>query len=608
MLSFFAANNYIFLAAFGLGAFLAMFLGNGATVLALVGLLVQLCCNREKLKARFSQLWQNECFKAYLIGVGAFFAATLLASVFSDNVVYSLKHWVNNWPWRFLMFLLPVLTVRQTEQAKKILYAIFGGLFLACSYMMYQNYVLGEFRPNGFYGHWMMNAGLICEVLPIVLVLFWYKQLKVLPRWLVLVLALVYLGGLLANNTRGAWLACGITFLLLVGLQIKKQPKLAVVMLLCCCCLGVGLAANAGIRQRVYSMTNMTTDYSNRLRLSIWKGAVDMYTDNPVLGVGEGQYRVKTIEKYHNPGMVEIFNHAHSVYLQILCISGTVGFAGLCLMFGNILYYSFKSYRLEDNPWYLAIFASTLCLLLQGVTEYNIGHSTITKMYWLLLGTLFVLAHEYGKQEQEVCEESSELAKTVLDYMLATMLLVLLSPVLLIIAILLKIDNQGSILYDGWRIGKNGKLFKCYKFRSMYGDSETALEQCFQEQEQKRLEWEKYHKLKEDPRLTPLGKFLRVTSLDELPQLFNVLQGDMSLVGPRPYLPSEREDMGEAYYTIIKAKPGITGYWQVNGRNNVAFKTRVEMDCWYMQNKSLELDLKLLGKTLGVVLSREGAK
>ncbi len=401
MLGFFTANNYIFLAAFGLGAFLAMGLGNGATFFALLGLLLQLCNEREKLKARFLELWQNECFKAYLVGVGAFFAATFLASLFSENIVHSLMHWVNNWPWRFLMFLLPVLTIKQTEQAKKVLYAVFGGMFLACVYMMYQNYCLGEFRPNGFYGHWMMNAGLICEVLPIVFVLFWYKQLKVLPRWLVLVLALVYLGGLLANNTRGAWLACSITLLLLIGLQIKKQPKLAAILLVCCCCMGIGLASNAGVRQRVHSITNMTTDYSNKMRLAIWKGAVDMYLDNPMLGVGEGQYKVKTIEKYHNPGMVEIFNHAHSVFLHVLCISGTIGFLCLCLMFGNILYYSYKNYEHGDNPWYLSIFASTLCLLLQGVTEYNIGHSTIAKMYWLLLGTLFVLAHNFEKQERK---------------------------------------------------------------------------------------------------------------------------------------------------------------------------------------------------------------
>ena len=119
--------------------------------------------------------------------------------------------------------------------------------------------------------------------------------------------------------------------------------------------------------------------------------------------------------------------------------------------------------------------------------------------------------------------------------------------------------------------------------------------------------WKKFHKLENDPRVTPFGAFMRRTSLDELPQIFNVLLGHMSLVGPRPYLPSEKEEMGEFASTVLMAKPGITGYWQTSGRSNVSFADRVRMDCWYICNWNLWLDVVMLFKTIAVVLKKKGA-
>ena len=142
----------------------------------------------------------------------------------------------------------------------------------------------------------------------------------------------------------------------------------------------------------------------------------------------------------------------------------------------------------------------------------------------------------------------------------------------------------------------------------MYINGDEILAEYFIKYPEKRMEWEVFHKLEDDPRVTPFGKLMRRTSLDELPQLFNVIKGDMSLVGPRPYLKQEMEEMGDAVNTIMLAKPGITGYWQVNGRSDVTFENRLIMDCWYIGNWSFWLDLVLLGKTIGIVLDKKGAR
>ena len=181
-------------------------------------------------------------------------------------------------------------------------------------------------------------------------------------------------------------------------------------------------------------------------------------------------------------------------------------------------------------------------------------------------------------------------------------------PIVAYVYYRIKKDSPGGAFYYGKRLGRNGKLFKCYKFRSMYTDGEAIIKKYYFEHPEKKLEYEIYHKLDDDPRVTPFGQFIRRTSIDELPQIFNVLLGHMSLVGPRPYLPNELEDMGEAAEVILQVKPGITGYWQVNGRSNVDFESRLLMDCWYVKNRTLWMDMKLLWQTVGVVLMRKGAK
>lgn len=201
------------------------------------------------------------------------------------------------------------------------------------------------------------------------------------------------------------------------------------------------------------------------------------------------------------------------------------------------------------------------------------------------------------------------IVKRIIDVVGALVGVVALIPLTIIIyitRIVLK-ENDGPIFYDQLRIGKDGKVFKMYKFRSMVIGADEKLFKYLEENEEARKEYKEYKKLKDDPRITKIGKFLRKTSLDEFPQFINVLKGDMSLVGPRPYLPREKEDMGEYYTYIIKSRPGITGYWQIAGRSDVTFEDRLKMDYDYNKNRSLKIDLKLLVKTVLNVVKKEGA-
>jgi undecaprenyl-phosphate galactose phosphotransferase len=197
--------------------------------------------------------------------------------------------------------------------------------------------------------------------------------------------------------------------------------------------------------------------------------------------------------------------------------------------------------------------------------------------------------------------------KYIFDFVLSLAIMIMILPILILISILIRLDSEGEIIYKGTRIGKGGRSFRCYKFRTMYINGDTIIKQYFQQYPQKQKEWHIYRKLQDDPRVTRIGKILRRTSLDELPQIVNVLKGDMSLVGPRPYLPDEFLGMGESKKVILQTRPGITGYWQVNGRNNVTFKERLNMEAWYVCNWSIWIDIVLLWRTVKVVLLRKGA-
>ncbi|AGB18543.1 sugar transferase [Thermoanaerobacterium thermosaccharolyticum] len=197
--------------------------------------------------------------------------------------------------------------------------------------------------------------------------------------------------------------------------------------------------------------------------------------------------------------------------------------------------------------------------------------------------------------------------KRLIDFILSFIAIIILSPLFIILALLIKITSPGPVFFVQDRIGLNGKLFKAYKFRTMILNAEEILLKWLEENPDIRDEYLINHKLKDDPRITRVGKFLRKTSLDELPQLFNVLKGDMSLVGPRPYLVRELNDVSSYAKYLWRVPPGITGLWQISGRNDVDFEGRLKMDMQYISNWNIWLDLNILFKTIPAVLKKDGA-
>ena len=213
-----------------------------------------------------------------------------------------------------------------------------------------------------------------------------------------------------------------------------------------------------------------------------------------------------------------------------------------------------------------------------------------------------------GKQKRSSIKKIERGLKRSIDILGGICGTLLLIPLTVIIWIANKLSkDNGPIFYTQTRIGKDGKLFKMYKYRSMVVGADEILKRYLEENEEARKEYKEYKKLRNDPRITKIGKILRKTSLDEFPQFINVLKGEMSLVGPRPYLPREKEDMGLYYQYIIQCKPGVTGFWQVNGRSHVTFQDRLDMDFKYYNKKSLKQDLILLKKTVAKVVKSEGA-
>ncbi len=202
----------------------------------------------------------------------------------------------------------------------------------------------------------------------------------------------------------------------------------------------------------------------------------------------------------------------------------------------------------------------------------------------------------------------NRLIKRIFDIVLGMMVFTFILPILLVIYLIIQYDSKGSPLHIAKRLGKGGKEFSCYKFRTMYVGADSLLETYFTQHPEVKEEWEKFAKLKHgDPRVTHVGKILRKYSLDELPQIINVLKGDMSLVGPRPYLPREKERMDYFANIILYTVPGITGLWQVSGRNEIEFEGRLQLDSWYVRNWSVWHDMVLLIKTVNVVFGKKGA-
>ncbi len=226
-----------------------------------------------------------------------------------------------------------------------------------------------------------------------------------------------------------------------------------------------------------------------------------------------------------------------------------------------------------------------------------------SELYFLFFHEVFMLRIRNNLQSLP-----RRAVKRSFDITFALFLLPIVIPLVTIIAFLIKLDSRGPVFFKQQRVGRGGKKIWVYKFRTMYVDAERRLRELLEKNEDARKEWEEFYKLRDDPRITKVGRFLRKTSLDELPQIFNVLKGDMSFVGPRPVLEEElRKYYGEYSVYYLITRPGITGLWQVSGRNLLSYERRVHLDVWYVLNWSLWLDVVILIKTIRAVFRGEGA-
>lgn len=234
------------------------------------------------------------------------------------------------------------------------------------------------------------------------------------------------------------------------------------------------------------------------------------------------------------------------------------------------------------------------------VKNFDFSDSQIIHLYNARVNLIVV--------ENNLLNKTNQLVKWMVDYGLALMLLPFMLMAIGLIGLFIKLDDGGSVFFSQKRMGRHEGEFACLKFRTMKECSDELLESYLKAYPEEKKYYEVYHKYKNDPRITRVGEFLRKTSLDELPQILNVLKGEMSLIGPRPYMISERVKIGQNIDLVLAVKPGITGLWQVSGRNDVDFKSRVDMDIWYVRNWSIWKDIVILIKTAQVVLGRRGAR
>ena len=234
------------------------------------------------------------------------------------------------------------------------------------------------------------------------------------------------------------------------------------------------------------------------------------------------------------------------------------------------------------------------------VTDINFSNSSIMEYSNIRYSTILV--------ENKLLTPCNTWIKYVFDFIATVFILPFIIFLHIFIAFLIKLDSRGNIFFKQYRLGKNNHDFVCYKYRTMYENTDEILNKYLKKYPDEILYYEQYHKYKNDPRITKIGKFLRTTSLDELPQILNVLKGEMSLVGPRPYILNESKKLAEQKSFILKVKPGITGLWQVSGRNELTFKERNNLDIWYIKNWSLWTDFIIIIKTFKVVISKIGAK
>lgn len=337
----------------------------------------------------------SEC-KKYFIAIGLFTLTMLLSALFSGDIMYGLNRWADMWIWRFMPFVVVLFLLNNYIDAKKVMLTAFAGITVTSVYAVYQG-LAGMSRANGFYGHPMTLGGWLCIFLPLLLIEFFEKKLLKQYHWLAGLAFCICSAGLVFNATRGAWLAVGIVCGLLLIYYMLKSKRNMVIGALFIILISVLLVNNTKFMHRLDTIDDFNKYQSNTERILIWKSAWNMFKDHPILGVGLGQYTVNYQQKYILPQAKEPnLTHAHNNFIQMLAENGIVGFGGFIIMFGYIILKNFIDWLKTKNVYALMITFSTICLLLQGFTEYNVGNSAVIKMYWLILGLVVILGKLSG--------------------------------------------------------------------------------------------------------------------------------------------------------------------------------------------------------------------
>lgn len=339
----------------------------------------------------------SEC-KKYFIAIGLFTLTMLLSALFSGDIMYGLNRWADMWIWRFMPFIVVIFLLNNYVDAKKVMITAFIGITVTSVYAVYQG-LSGMSRANGFYGHPMTLGGWLCIFLPLLLIEFFEKKLLKQYHWLAGLAFCICSAGLVFNATRGAWLAVGIVCGLLLIYYMLKSKRNMVIGALFIILISVLLVNNTKFMHRLDTIDDFNKYQSNTERILIWKSAWNMFKDYPILGVGLGQYTENYQKKYISPQAKEPnLTHAHNNFIQMLAENGIVGFGGFIIMFGYIILKNFIDWLKTKNVYALMITFSTICLLLQGFTEYNVGNSAVIKMYFLILGVCVVLTKLSNKK------------------------------------------------------------------------------------------------------------------------------------------------------------------------------------------------------------------
>lgn len=339
----------------------------------------------------------SEC-KKYFIAIGLFTLTMLLSALFSGDIMYGLNRWADMWIWRFMPFVVVLFLLNNYIDAKKVMLTAFAGITVTSVYAVYQG-LAGMSRANGFYGHPMTLGGWLCIFLPLLLIEFFEKKLLKQYHWLAGLAFCICSAGLVFNATRGAWLAVTVVCAVLLLYYMFKSKRNLAISIIFIALISTVLLNNPKFMHRLDTIDDFDKYQSNTERILIWQSAWNMFKDHPILGVGLGQYTENYQKKYISPQAKEPnLTHAHNNFIQMLAENGIVGFGGFIIMFGYIILKNFIDWLKTKNVYALMITFSTICLLLQGFTEYNVGNSAVIKMYFLILGVCVVLTKLSNKK------------------------------------------------------------------------------------------------------------------------------------------------------------------------------------------------------------------